>query len=48
MNRYYIQFVKYNVYRIIDRFNHIELYRGSLDYINTIADELSDVDDYIH
>lgn len=47
MNRYYIKFVSFRNYVLIDRYHNSVIVRGSLDMVNSKANELKDVDDYI-
>lgn len=47
MNRYYIKFVTFNNYMLIDRFYNEVVTRGTLDDVNKAADALGDCDESI-
>lgn len=47
MKRYYIKFVGWNHYIMIDRFYNEVVTRGTLDDVNSMADKLGDCDDVI-
>lgn len=47
MKRYYIKFVTFNNYMLIDRFYNEVVTRGTLDDVNKIADTLGDCEESI-
>lgn len=47
MNRYYIKFIAWNRYILVDRFYNDVVVRGTLETVNARADELGDCDEYI-
>lgn len=47
MNRYYIKFIAWNHYILVDRFYNSIVVRGTLDMVNSKADELGDCEEYI-
>lgn len=47
MKRYYIKFVGWNHYILVDRFYNDVVIGGTLDMVNAKADEIGDCDECI-
>lgn len=47
MKRYFIKFIAWNHYIMIDRFYNDIVVRGTLEAVNEKADEIGDCDEYI-
>lgn len=46
--RYYIQFISYYRYLIIDTNYNTVIFKGNWDEVNAYADTLTNVDDFVH
>lgn len=46
--RYYIQFISYYRYLIIDTNYNEVIFKGNWDEVNAYADTLTKVDDFVH